>query len=83
VTGRFVLSLVAGALAVSAGCGSTDTKDDRPDPVVSRTPADPPASAAEKAPPLGKPRPKVPPSAATHETDLRRTESPYQDETPH
>ncbi len=66
--GRIAFLLVAVALA---GCGSVESKDESPgpkDPMVC-IPQDPPAADEGKAPPLGRPRAKVPPLSMDSRSD--------------
>ena len=73
---RFTLLLVL--VAALAGCGSTETKESRPDPVTSRQPLDSPPAEEGTSPPLGRPKSKVAPSALD-----KRTESLTHDTPPH
>lgn len=70
-------SITVALLLALAGC-ARDVKEPPPDPVVSAMPKDAPPQDDE-APPLGKPRAKVPPSAANVE---KRSESLLKDD-PH
>lgn len=65
------------ALATSApGCGGADVKDDRPDPVSSRVPAQDAPGPEEGQPPLGKPRGKVAPLATDRGKESLLREDP-------
>ena len=67
------------ALAVAfAGCGSTETQEDPKTAAITRPAEDPPRQA-EQEPPLGRAKPKVPPSSAAMDM---RSGSLLHDETP-
>jgi hypothetical protein len=60
------------------GCGSVETKETKPDPVVSQQPLDSPPAEEGTAPPIGKPRAKVAPSSMD-----KRSDSLLHDNPPH
>lgn len=72
---RTALFLVFAALV---GCGSAEKNDDPKDPVSRMQPQDAPPSEERSAPPLGRPRAPVPPSAMD-----KRSESLLHDDPPH
>ncbi len=65
-------------VAALAGCGSVETKESQPDPIVSQQPLDSPPVDEGAAPPLGRPRAKVSPSSMD-----KRSESLTHDSPPH
>ncbi len=67
------LLLVAAALA---GCGSIETKEEKPDPIVSQLPQDSPPAEQGTAPPLGKPRAKVAPTSLDKPSDSLLHDNP-------
>jgi hypothetical protein len=66
-------------VAALAGCGAAETTESKPDPVTSKQPLDSPPAEEGTAPPLGKPRAKVPPTAM----DKRSESSLLHDTPPH
>jgi hypothetical protein len=62
--------------AALAGCGSAETKESPKDPISSRMPLDSPPAEEGTAPPLGRPKDKIEPSALDKRTDSLTHDTP-------